>query len=223
MFELSDKTALVTGATGGIGGAIARALHRQGATVAISGRQKDKLEKLAAELGAGIMVHGSPAQRRLPEGTEAAAARERGLDAFRSIAEHAKRLGMVYCIEPLSRDQTNFITTLAEAAQIVRDFASPAIRTMIDCSSAGLGEREPIPALIDRWLPTGLVAHVQVNDRNRRGPGQGEDRFAPILAALRRHAYAGWIAVEPFDYVPDGPAAAARAAGYLRGIMEAQA
>ena len=51
MFELTDKAALVTGATGGIGGAIARAFHKQGATVAVSGRQKDKLEKLAAELG----------------------------------------------------------------------------------------------------------------------------------------------------------------------------
>ena len=50
MFELKGKTALVTGATGGIGGAIARALHAQGAAVAISGRQVDKLEALAAEL-----------------------------------------------------------------------------------------------------------------------------------------------------------------------------
>jgi 3-oxoacyl-[acyl-carrier protein] reductase len=56
MFELTDKTALVTGATGGIGGGIARVLHRQGATVAISGRQADKLEKLAAELGARVHV-----------------------------------------------------------------------------------------------------------------------------------------------------------------------
>jgi 3-oxoacyl-[acyl-carrier protein] reductase len=51
MFELNDKTALVTGATGGIGGAIARALHGQGASVAVSGRQLDKLHQLAAELG----------------------------------------------------------------------------------------------------------------------------------------------------------------------------
>ena len=56
MFELTDKTALVTGATGGIGGGIARALHKQGATVAISGRQVDKLEALAAELGSRVHV-----------------------------------------------------------------------------------------------------------------------------------------------------------------------
>ena len=56
MFELTDRTALVTGATGGIGGAIARAFHKQGASLAISGRQKDKLEKLAAELGSNVHV-----------------------------------------------------------------------------------------------------------------------------------------------------------------------
>jgi 3-oxoacyl-[acyl-carrier protein] reductase len=56
MFDLTDKTALVTGATGGIGGAIARAFHKQGATVAVSGRQTEKLEKLVAELGSRAHV-----------------------------------------------------------------------------------------------------------------------------------------------------------------------
>lgn len=50
MFELTGKTALVTGATGGIGGAIARGLHKQGATVAISGTRREALEQLASEL-----------------------------------------------------------------------------------------------------------------------------------------------------------------------------
>jgi 3-oxoacyl-[acyl-carrier protein] reductase len=51
MFDLTGKTALVTGATGGIGGAIARALHAQGATVAISGTRQVVLEELSAEFG----------------------------------------------------------------------------------------------------------------------------------------------------------------------------
>jgi 3-oxoacyl-[acyl-carrier protein] reductase len=50
MFDLTGKTALVTGASGGIGGAIARAFHGQGATVAISGTRRDALEALATEL-----------------------------------------------------------------------------------------------------------------------------------------------------------------------------
>jgi 3-oxoacyl-[acyl-carrier protein] reductase len=51
MFDLTGKVALITGASGGIGGAIARALHAQGATVVLSGTKIEALEKLAAELG----------------------------------------------------------------------------------------------------------------------------------------------------------------------------
>ncbi|MBN1490957.1 MAG: 3-oxoacyl-[acyl-carrier-protein] reductase [Phycisphaerae bacterium] len=56
MFDLTGKTALVTGATGGIGAGIVRAFHKAGATVAISGRQADKLEALAKELGDRVHV-----------------------------------------------------------------------------------------------------------------------------------------------------------------------
>jgi 3-oxoacyl-[acyl-carrier protein] reductase len=51
MFDLTGKTALVTGASGGLGGAIARALHGQGAVVTLSGTRREALEALAGELG----------------------------------------------------------------------------------------------------------------------------------------------------------------------------
>ena len=56
MFDLTGKTALVTGASGGLGGAIARALHGQGAIVALSGTRRDALERLAADLGERVHV-----------------------------------------------------------------------------------------------------------------------------------------------------------------------
>ena len=56
MFDLTGKTALVTGASGGIGGEIARALHKAGATVTLSGTRLAPLEALAAELGARVHV-----------------------------------------------------------------------------------------------------------------------------------------------------------------------
>jgi 3-oxoacyl-[acyl-carrier protein] reductase len=59
MFELTGKTALITGATGTIGGSIARVLHAQGATVGISGTRRDVLDRLAADLGGG-RVHVLP-------------------------------------------------------------------------------------------------------------------------------------------------------------------
>jgi 3-oxoacyl-[acyl-carrier protein] reductase len=54
MFDLTGKTALVTGATGGIGGAIAKALHAQGAHVVLSGTRQEALDALAAELGSRV-------------------------------------------------------------------------------------------------------------------------------------------------------------------------
>ena len=58
MFDLTGRTALVTGASGGIGGAIAQALHTQGATVAVSGTRRDALDALAGKLGS--RVHALP-------------------------------------------------------------------------------------------------------------------------------------------------------------------
>lgn len=69
MFDLTGKTALVTGATGGIGGAIARALHHQGATVALSGTRTDVLEALAHDLGERAFV--CPADLSDPASVEA--------------------------------------------------------------------------------------------------------------------------------------------------------
>jgi 3-oxoacyl-[acyl-carrier protein] reductase len=69
MFELTGKTALVTGATGTIGAAIARCLHGQGATVAISGTRRQVLDQLAAELAE--RVHILPCNLADPVETEA--------------------------------------------------------------------------------------------------------------------------------------------------------
>jgi sugar phosphate isomerase/epimerase len=174
-----------------------------------------------AELGGRYLVHGSPHQRRIEPGETRAAALQRAEECFAAAAERAGKAGVTYCIEPLSQEQTPLINTVEEAAAIVARIDKASLRTMLDCSAAALSEKEPPAALLERWLPKGVIAHVQVNDRNRRGPGQGEQRFAGLVRALKRHGYGGDIAVEPFDYVPDGPAAAARAIGYLRGILEA--
>jgi 3-oxoacyl-[acyl-carrier protein] reductase len=69
LFSLQGKKALVTGASGGLGGAIAAALHRQGAEVALSGTRREALERIAAELGAGAYV--APANLSVAQEVEA--------------------------------------------------------------------------------------------------------------------------------------------------------
>ncbi|MBR0648427.1 sugar phosphate isomerase/epimerase [Roseomonas terrae] len=176
----------------------------------------ERLVGLAADLGATILVHGSPGQRRVEADGDAA----RAEDAMARAGELAAQHGVTYCVEPLDPGQTNWCTSVAEGAAIVERIGNPALRTMLDTCSAGNGETESVVALLERFVPTGAIAHVHFNDRNKRGPGQGTDRFGPVFAALKRSGYAGFAAVEPFDYVPDGPTSAARAIGYLRALEE---
>lgn len=176
------------------------------------------LVDLCAGLGGRVLVHGSPKQRRL--GAEPGRARAVALEHWVAAGARARAAGMVYCVEPISSDEADFVTTLAEGAALLEAAAEPGLQLMIDTGHALRGEGEPLADLAARWLPTGRIAHVQVNDSNRRGPGQGADRLAPFLAALRG---AGWphpVAVEPFVYVPDGATTAAASIGYLRGVLE---
>ena len=174
---------------------------------------------LCADLGGRYLVHGSPAQRRVESPDDVSRAEE----AWLLAGEQAAAARVAYCIEPLARPDCNFVNTLAEAAETVRRLGNPALRIMVDTLAASLMEPEPVAAAIRRWMPTGLMAHVQFNDRNRRGPGQGDDRFAAIVKALRETGYGGWIAMEPFVYEPDGPTCAARMIGYVAGLLESSA
>jgi sugar phosphate isomerase/epimerase len=181
----------------------------------------EHLVGLAAAAGAQVLVHGSPRQRSPAPGEPAEHAVERLEAALRALAPRAQQAGVTYCIEPLSRTETPVINTLAEAAALVDRIGSPALRTMLDMSAASQSEAEPPAQLLRRYVASDHVAHVQFNDRNRRGPGQGDTGHLDAMRALRDMRYAGWIAVEPFDYWPDGPGCAAFAAGYVRGLEEA--
>jgi len=178
------------------------------------------LVELCADLGGSVLVHGSPKQRDI-SGMAADEAFARVVDVMGPVAKAARSANVTYCFEPLARNETAFVNTVEEAVRLVDAVGNPHFRTMIDTSAAGQTEDAPVDDLIRRWVPTGNIAHIQVNDTNRRGPGEGEDRFAPIIHALRETGYDRVVAVEPFIYEPDGPAVAARAIGYLRGLMEA--
>jgi len=177
------------------------------------------LVDLAGDLGAKLLIHGSPMQRQLEPGDEADS-HKRGVEYFAAAGEAARAAGVTYLLEPLARGHTAFVNTVEEAVAIVRAIDNPGLRTMVDCSAAGLSESEPVADVLKRWLPGGLIAHIHFNDPNRRGPGEGELAFGPIVAALKDAGYPGIAAIEPFVYEPDGPTCAARALGYMRGVLE---
>ena len=190
---------------------------------AVATRTRDVVRHLCdvcAAMGGRYLVHGSPQQREPVAGQTQPQALQAAQDFFAQAGVWAAERGLTYCIEPLSADQTSVINTLAQAVAIIEAVGNPALKTMLDTSSAGLAERLSVPELIGIHLPAGHLAHVQLNDPNRRAPGQGQMKFGPILQALRQHGYGGVIAVEPFAYQPDGPGCAAFAAGHLQGLAE---
>jgi len=174
----------------------------------------------AAECGAEVLVHGSPAQRSPLPGQPVDDALSRCEAAWAMLAPHAEAAGVTYCIEPLSRAETPVLNTLADAAALLARVRSPALRSMLDLSAAAQAEDCDATVLIRRHLPRGEIAHVQLNDRNRRGPGQGRTPVAPALEALFGLNYRGWLAIEPFDYHPDPLACAAFSCGYVRALLD---
>lgn len=93
MFDLTGKVALVTGASGGIGGAIARTLHAQGATLALSGTRTGPLEELAGQLGERVFV--TPANLTDTAATEA---------LIKTVEEQAGGLDILVNNAGLTRD-----------------------------------------------------------------------------------------------------------------------
>jgi sugar phosphate isomerase/epimerase len=172
---------------------------------------------LAADLGAEYLVHGSPGQRRIEAAGDAARAEE----ALAQAGEWAREAGVTYCLEPLDAGQTNWMTQVAEAAAFTAARGNPHLRAMLDVCASGNGEVEDVCTLLTRHIPGGQIGHIHLNDRNKRAPGQGGDRFGPILQRLQAMGYAGRCGVEPFEYMPDGATCAARAIGYLMGCMQA--
>ena len=179
------------------------------------------LISVCRDMGGRVLVHGSPTARVIPTDGDTTRAHDNALEVFAHVAQASRDAGVTYCLEPLSARETRFITRVHEAVAIVKTLDSPHFRTMIDASAAGRDETDSVSDLIRSWVPTGYIAHIHLNDTNRHAPGQGDDRFAPVMTALADTGYGGWASVEPFVYVPDGPATAARAIGYLRGLNDA--
>jgi len=157
---------------------------------------------LCADLGEdGVMVFGSPKQRSTTGGLPRAEATRHFIDGLASVAPHACTRRVTILVEALPANQADIVLTLEEAAGIVREIGSPAIRTMFDVHNA-IDEAVPHAELVDRYFD--VIRHVHVNELDGRHCGAGNYDFRPVFGVLRRRNYAGWVSLEAFDFTP-GP------------------
>ena len=176
------------------------------------------LIRLCGDFGGGVMIIGSPNQRSVLPDWDADETWKRTLDVFGTCLDLAVANDTVLCIEALSSDQTNFVTTVADARRMVEEIDHPNFRTMVDVSS-GSAEQIPVPQLL-RDVDEHLF-HVHMNDANRRGPGFGETDFVSVLETLKELRYKRYVSVEVFDFDPDPQTIAAGSLSYLKGITAA--
>jgi sugar phosphate isomerase/epimerase len=147
----------------------------------------------AREIGIKTIVFGSSGSRSIPLGFDRGEAGRQFVALLRRLGPVAEANGIVIAVEPLNRDETNFINSVAEGADIVREAGHPSVRLLADIYHM-LRENEGPEALIAAGP---LLRHVHVAERERRTPpGVAGDDFRPYLRALRRAGYAGAISIE---------------------------
>ena len=156
-----------------------------------------ELVRLCADLGGRVMVIGSPKQRNLLPGVDREQAMGYAAEVFAPCLETAAGRGVTLAMEPLPPQETDFILSAAEAVELIERIGHPNFRLQLDVKAMSY-EAKPIPQIIRESAKH--LAHFHVNDPNLLGPGMGEVRYEPIIAALREAGYDGWLSVEAFDF-----------------------
>jgi len=169
---------------------------------------------LCADLGGKVMVLGSPKQRSLLPGQTLEGAWKRAADMLASVMDHAADADATLCLEPLSPVETDFINTVAQGMEMVRQINHPNLRIHLDVKAMS-SEGGPVADVI-RSVTAEDVGHFHVNDPNLYGPGMGEVDYAPIVQAVKDIGYDGWLSVEPFKYDPDPETIARKSIEYLK-------
>lgn len=178
------------------------------------------LIEFCGDLGGSVMVVGSPKQRNVPDGVPKGRVWEITRQFFIDCLPTAKKRGVTICIEPLAREETNFINTTAEGIKLVDEIGSPYFKLHLD-AKAMHDEARPIEGIIES--SRGYLAHFHANDANRKGPGFGETDFVPIFRSLKETGYEGYVSIEVFDNDPGPLVMAKEGLAYLKKCYAAAA
>ncbi len=171
------------------------------------------LIEFCADIGGSIMVLGSPKQRSVPNGIPRDRIWKVTKDFLLDSVPVAKKRAVTICVEPLAREETNFINTAAEAIKLIDEIGSSCVKLHLDVKAMN-DEARPMGGIIES--ARGYLAHFHANDPNRKGPGFGEADFMPIFQALKQIGYLGYVSMEPFDYEPDPLVMAKEGLAYLK-------
>lgn len=179
------------------------------------------LIRLCSELHGSYIVLGSPKQRNIPPTLERSEAEQNAVKVIEPLLPILEKHNVNLAIEPLAPSETNFLTNSEETIDFITRLGNPQhVCVHLDCKAMAGGEYQSIPEVIERVNKTNPIATFHANDPNLQGPGFGTLDFHPIIHALQKALFHGWIGIEPFDYTPGITKLGNRSISYLRGIIE---
>ena len=147
----------------------------------------------ASEIGIKILVLGSSGSRSIPDGFSREEARKQFIDFLKRIAPDAEKNGVIVAIEPLQTEETNFINTVPEGAQIARETGSEYIAVIADLFHMSR-MKEPPEDIINS---ADKLVHCHIAEvEERTAPGVKGDDFTPYLKALKSIKYDGRMSFE---------------------------
>lgn len=133
--------------------------------------------------------------------------KKRCVEVMQQSAEIAKKHNVLMCIEYLNRFECYFLTTAAQAKELVQRVNHPSFRTMYDTFHANIEEKNAAQA-IKALHPH--FAHVHISESDRGTPGTGMVHWDESFKALREVKYDGWIVIEAFGRALPALAAATK-------------
>ncbi len=150
----------------------------------------------AAELGVQVIVFGSSAAKNVPAGFPQYRAWQQIVTALRSAADVVKPLGITIAIEPLNRQESNIVNSLAEGLALMQRVNRPEVRLLADYYHLALEQEDP--AILLQAGPD--LRHIHfARVAGRTYPLEIDDGFQPFFAALRAAGYDGRVSVEGFS------------------------
>jgi sugar phosphate isomerase/epimerase len=155
---------------------------------------------LAHDLGAPIVVVGGGGVRAVPASMDRDVGVNRVVEVLGNSARRAEQLGVAIGLEAINRYETNLGRTLGECKRLVQAIGSPAMKLVGDTFHMNIEEASLADSIADAGP---LLAHLQVEDSNRLSPGGGHIDFPPIIEALRRINYRGFLSFEFFWIAPE--------------------
>ena len=114
-------------------------------------------------------------------------------DFFIEIANHSKKNNVYFCIEPLGKDETNFINSVSEGGEFVKDLNHSNFRLLLDTKAIFFSQENPL-IVLDKYQK--YIQHIHVSDQDLKEPGTINKNHSDIAKAIKNISYNKFLSLE---------------------------